>query len=140
MKRSYEASITIAASKQTIFGLLSDAPGHARWNTTVERIEGTIAEGNDLSVWANVAPGRAFPAHVAELRPPTRMVWTFRGPLGMFGGTRTFELTGEDGAVRFHTREVFDGWLAWLIVRTMPDLQPSFDELAASLKRAAERG
>ncbi len=57
---------------------------------------------------------------------------------GMFGGTRTFELGGADGAVTFRTREDFHGWLAWLIVRTMPDLQPSFDEFAASLKRAAE--
>jgi len=35
-------------------------------------------------------------------------------------------------------REDFHHWTLWLIIRTMPDLQPSFDEFAASLKRAAE--
>lgn len=138
MKRSYEASTTIAASQAAVWALLTDAAGYPRWNTTVDRLEGTIALGADLKVWAKIAPGRAFPAHVAELSPPHRMVWTFRGPAGMFGGTRTFELGGADGAVTFRTREDFHGWMAWLIVRTMPDLQPSFDELAASLKRAAE--
>lgn len=138
MKRSYEASTSIAARKTAIWSLLTDAAAYPRWNTTIDRIEGTIASGGDLKVWAKIAPGRAFPAHVAELSPPRRMVWTFRGPLGMFGGTRTFELEGEDGAVTFRTREDFHGWMAWLIIRTMPDLQPSFDELAASLKRAAE--
>jgi hypothetical protein len=28
--------------------------------------------------------------------------------------------------------------MAWLIIRAMPDLQASFDEFAASLKRAEE--
>lgn len=138
MKRSYEAATTIAAKKATIWALLSDAAGYPRWNTTIDRLEGKIEPGADLRIWAKVAPGRAFPAHVAELSPPHRMVWTFTGPLGMFGGTRSFVLDGEDGAVAFRTREDFHGWMAWLIVRTMPDLQPSFDEFAASLKRAAE--
>lgn len=77
MRRTYEATASIAASKATIWALLTDAAGYPRWNTTIDRLEG-------------------------------------------------------------RTREDFDGWLAWLIVRTMPDLQPSFDEFAASLKRAAE--
>ena len=74
MKRFYEASIVITAPKAAIWSLLTDASSYARWNTTIDRLEGTIALDADLKVWAKVAPGRAFPAHVTELSAPSRMV------------------------------------------------------------------
>jgi hypothetical protein len=61
-------------------------------------------------------------------------------PLGLFTGTRTFTLTpGEGGSVVFAMREVFNGLMAGLITRSIPDLQPAFDRFAADLKHAAER-
>ena len=44
-----------------------------------------------------------------------------------------------DGSVEFATREVFSGLMAPLIIRSIPDLQPSFDESAAALKSRAEQ-
>jgi hypothetical protein len=59
---------------------------------------------------------------------------------GLFTGERTFTLTPQaNGTVEFAMRETFTGLLAPLIGRTLPDLQPAFDEFAASLKREAER-
>jgi hypothetical protein len=52
---------------------------------------------------------------------------------------RTFTLTpAAGGATSFAMREVFSGPLLGLIKRGMPDLQPSFDEFARSLKLRAE--
>jgi hypothetical protein len=60
-------------------------------------------------------------------------------PLGLFRGVRTFTLTPvPGGATAFAMREVFSGPLLGLIKRSMPDLQPSFDEFARSLKLRAE--
>jgi hypothetical protein len=41
--------------------------------------------------------------------------------------------------VAFEMRETFSGFLAPLIGRRLPDLQPAFDTFAAALKRVAER-
>jgi hypothetical protein len=61
-------------------------------------------------------------------------------PLGLFKGERIFTLTERsDGAVEFSMRESFSGLLSPLIERSIPDLQPAFDEFAADLKKRAER-
>jgi hypothetical protein len=44
-----------------------------------------------------------------------------------------------DGLVRFTMREEYSGPMLPMIWRTIPDLGPSFDEFARSLKRAAEK-
>jgi uncharacterized protein YndB with AHSA1/START domain len=139
MKRMCEASVKIDAPKETVWRLLTDAAGYADWNTTVDRVEGEIEPGARLKIFAKIAPGKAFPANVSTFEAPEHMVWSFSGPLGMFKGARSFKLTvDDDGRVEFHTREEFGGWMAGPIIKRMPDLQPSFDEFAASLKRAAE--
>lgn len=61
-------------------------------------------------------------------------------PLGLFKGARTYVLTpGAEGEVAFSMREEFSGFLAPLITRSIPDLQPDFDQFAADLKVHAER-
>lgn len=123
--KSYEARITINASKQKIWKLLTDAGAYPSWNTTVNKLEGTIEKGQKLKIWAKLSPDRSFPAKVTELEPEQRMVWAFSAPLGMFKGARTFTLEEKDGGIEFHTREEFTGWMSGPIIKKMPDLQPS---------------
>jgi hypothetical protein len=60
-------------------------------------------------------------------------------PFGLFKGARTFTLTPrQNGDVEFSMREEYTGLLAPLIGRSIPDLQPAFDEFASDLKQAAE--
>ena len=60
-------------------------------------------------------------------------------PLGLFKGARTYTLASKgNGEVEFSMSEEFSGLLAPLITRSIPDLQPAFDEFAGDLKRAAE--
>ena len=103
------------------------------------RVDGTIAKGNKITVVATVSPERTFPVTVTELVPRERMVWQGGMPLGLFRGVRTFTLApATNGATTFNMHEVFSGPLLGLIRRSMPDLQPSFDEFARSLKLRAE--
>jgi hypothetical protein len=68
------------------------------------------------------------------------MVWRGGMPLGLFTGTRTYVLTQlPDGKLKFEMTEIFKGLMAPLIMRSIPDLQPAFDEFAQCLKTAAER-
>lgn len=134
----FETSTIIHAEPDRIWALLTDAPAYPSWNTTVDKVEGTIALGQKIKVFAKISPDRAFPVKVAELVPQERMVWSNAMPLGLFKGERTFTLTKKDGAVEFSMREVFSGLFSPMIERTIPDLQPTFEEFAAALKKRAE--
>jgi len=138
--KSFATTTTISASAATIWSLLTDAAGYPAWNSTVTKIEGTIAAGQKVTVHAKASPGRAFPLRVSAFEAPARMVWSGGMPLGLFTGTRVFTLTpAPGGGVVFAMTEGFAGLMAGLITRSIPDLQPSFDTFAADLKRAAER-
>lgn len=112
----------------------------ARWpdlDSSILRVEGTPALGGLVTVHARV--GRAFPLEVVEFVPAQRMVLSGGMPLGLFKGLRTYSLTpGPDGSVTFDMNEVYTGFLAPLITRSIPDLQPSFDEFARNLKKQSE--
>jgi hypothetical protein len=138
MKR-FHTSTLIQATPDAIWTILTDASRYTSWNTTLNQVDGRIALGEKVTLYAKLSPGRAFPVKVTSLDAPRSMVWTGGMPLGLFRGTRTFTLTPRDGAVEFSMTEVFDGLLSPLIEKSLPDLQPAFDEFAACLKRRAER-
>jgi hypothetical protein len=137
MKR-FATAVTIHARPETIWALLTDAAAYPQWNSTVERIDGHIVAGGRVTVHAKSAPGRAFPLRITEFVPSQKMVWAGGMPLGLFAGTRSFVLTAASGGVSFAMDETYDGLLAPLITRSIPDLQPAFDTFAADLKRRAE--
>ena len=138
--RSFSSSIAIQAAPEAVWQVLTDAPAYPQWNTTVTRVDGSIALGQKVTVHAKVAPGRAFPVKVVTFDAPRRMVWSGGMPLGLFKGDRVFELRAmSGGGVEFTMREDYSGLLAPLITKSIPDLQPAFDEFAACLKARTER-
>ena len=138
--KSFATSTTIRATPEAIWRILTDAPAYPGWNTTVLRVDGRIALGEKVTVHAKLAPGRAFPVKVVAFDAPRRMVWSGGMPLGLLKGERIFELRPmAAGNVEFAMREDYTGWLAPLITKSIPDLQPAFNEFAACLKARAER-
>lgn len=138
--KSFASNIVIQAAPEAVWRVLTDAPAYPQWNITVTRVDGTVALGQKVTVHAKLAPGRAFPVKVVQLDAPRRMVWSGGMPLGLFKGDRVFELRPmAGGGVEFTMREDYSGWLAPLITKSIPDLQPAFDEFAACLKARAER-
>jgi hypothetical protein len=137
--KHFATAITIHARPETIWALLTDAAAYPQWNSTVERIDGHIVADGRLTVHAKRAPGRTFPLRVTKFVPRQKMVWAGGMPLGLFTGIRSFVLTAAaSGGVRFAMDETYDGLLAPLITRSIPDLQPAFDTFAVDLKRRAE--
>ena len=137
--KTFAVATTIHATPDRLWRILTDLAAYPRWNPTVTAVKGQIAPGEQITVQVAINPGRAFPVTVSELKPPSRMVWSGGMPLGLFTGTRTFTLTPRgDGHTEFAMREEFRGPLGFLIERSIPDLQPAFDEFAAALKREAE--
>src|SRR5690242_1659791 len=111
--KSFATRTTIHAAPDAIWRLLTDAPNYPSWNTTVTRVDGRIALGEQVTVHAKVAPGRAFPVKVVAFEAPTRMVWSSGMPLGLFKGERTYELRPRSSdAVDFLMQEAYTGALA----------------------------
>jgi hypothetical protein len=138
--KTFATTIGIRAKPATVWAILTDASRYPEWNPTVTAVEGRVATGERVTLRARINPGRAFPLTVAALEPGRRMVWRGGMPLGLFTGERIFLLAPKgDGSVEFSMRETFTGLLAPLIGRSIPDMQPEFDEFAAALKREAER-
>ncbi len=138
--KSFSTRIEIQAPADKIWRILSVLPSWPQWNSTVERTVGNIARGAKVTVFVKQSPSRAFPLRVTALDAPHRMVWAGGMPFGLFKGTRVYELT-TTGAVTsvFSMREDYTGPLAGLITKSIPDLQPAFDEFGQCLKRAAEQ-
>lgn len=136
----FHASSTIQATPEKIWRILTDAPNYPAWNPSVIRIEGRIAQGEQIKVFSTLSPERAFPVTVQEFIPNQKMTWVGGMPLGLFKGVRTFTLTPRpDGSVDFSLEEVFSGLLLPVMGRTLPDMSESFQQYANGLKAAAEK-
>ncbi len=134
------AAITIHATRERIWSILTDAERYPSWNTTVDRVEGRIRPGEKIKLYVKLSPGRAFPVTVTEFVASAKMVWSGGMPLGLFTGERTFSLTQvSPEAVEFSMTEVYSGLLSPLIEGSLPDMQPAFEEFALGLKRCAEK-
>lgn len=135
----YQVAANIQAKAETIWSYLTDAGNYPNWNSTVDRVEGTIAPDNKIKVFAKISPERAFPVKVAAFEPARKMVWEGGMPLGLFKGVRTFLLTPQsDGSTTISMTEVFTGPMVPLISGSMPDLRLAFEGFAADLKQVAE--
>jgi hypothetical protein len=136
--RSYASSTTIDATPDAVWAVLVDGARWTDWDSGVVSLTGTIAPGERLSVVSSANPGRAFPLAVTEFEPARLMVWSGGMPLGLFRGVRTFTLTPEGERTRLDVREEYSGPMLALIWRSMPDLQPSFDQFTQGIKARIE--
>jgi hypothetical protein len=134
----FEVRRTIAASPEAVWARLTDAQSLVTGGLGMRSLEGSISPGASLKVTSEANPGRAFALRVSEFTPGQRMVWEGGMPLGLFKGTRTFTLTRVAGGTDFQMREEFTGLLAPLIGKSIPDLQPSFEQFADGLRRLVE--
>jgi hypothetical protein len=135
--KAFSATVRIRSTAERVWRTLMDVRRWPELDSSIERVDGTPQAGATVTVHAKV--GRAFPLKVVDFTPNQRMVLSGGMPLGLFKGQRTYTLTADvDGMVTFAMREAYSGVLAALITKSIPDLQPSFDEFAANLKKCSE--
>ncbi len=137
--KKYRSEVTIDASSDTVWAVLADGEKWIEWDPTLDRIEGTIADGEKIKVFSKLSPGRAFPVTVTEFVPGRKMTWTGGIPLGLFKGVRTFRIRPDTAtSTRFAVEEVFSGPLLPLLGRSLPDMTEPFEQLTRGLKERAE--
>ena len=138
--RSFEATTRIAASPGEVWAVLADVGSWRDWDSGVDRVEGRVELGEQLTVYATMIRNRPFRVTVTELRPGEAMRWRGGLPFGLAVIERTYHLDEQDdGGTVLTVREDHSGPLAGLLGRTTPDLNPSFRQFCAGLKAEAER-
>ena len=137
--KKYNATITIKASPEAIWKILTDASGYPGWDLSMDHIEGKLALGETVKFFTKLS-AQAFPVKVTAFEPNKRMVLTGGMPLGLFKSERTHSLTtNQDASTTFHTEEIFSGLLLPLFGKNIPDLTENFKAFAAALKNRAEQ-
>jgi hypothetical protein len=138
--RSFEAATRIDAPAPVVWEILTDVGGWRDWESGVDRVDGRVALGERLTIYATMIRTRPFPVTVVELRPPEAMRWRGGLPFGLAVIERTYSLDAQDdGSTVVTVREDQTGPLAFLTERSTPDLNPSFRQFCAGLKTQAER-
>ncbi|WP_369255969.1 SRPBCC domain-containing protein [Geodermatophilus amargosae] len=137
--RSYEATVRIDASPEEVWRDLVDVGSWRDWDSGVDRVEGRVALGERLTLYATMIRSRPFTVTVTELRPREAMRWRGGLPLGLAVIERTYQLDPQDdGGTVLTVREDQTGPLAWVTERSTPDLNPSFRQFCAGVKARAE--
>lgn len=133
MKFSVETLID--GTPEAIWNILTSTQALVAGDMGIIKIDGDIQLGSKIKLWAEVSPNRAFTLNVAEFEPSKRMVWSSGMPLGLFKGVRTFTLSPEGDKTRFFMKEEFSGLMLPLIAKSIPDLNPAFQQFADGLKK-----
>jgi hypothetical protein len=137
--RSFEAATRIDASPADVWAALTDVHRWRDWESGVDRVEGRVALGERLTIYATMIRNRPFTVTVTELRPLEAMRWRGGLPVGAVI-ERTYSLDAQtDGGTVLTVREDHTGPLAGLLGRSTPDLNPSFRQFCAGLKELAEQ-
>jgi hypothetical protein len=137
--RSYEAAARIDASPELVWALLVDVGSWRDWDSGVDRVDGRVALGEKLTLYATMIRDRPFTVTVTEIRPREAMRWRGGLPLGLAVIERTYHLDAQDdGGTVLTVREDHSGPLAALLARSTPDLNPSFRQFCEGLKARAE--
>jgi hypothetical protein len=137
----YRSTVSIQATPEAVWAIVTDGPGYAMWNPEINRVDGTIALGQKIKAHVVLHGGKVQPVSVKviEFDPLRRMVWRGGMPFGLFTGLRSFILTPRDGAVEFTMHIKFSGLCAKPIAKSLGDRQPDIDAFCAGLKTWAEQ-
>jgi hypothetical protein len=141
--RSIEDEITIRATPERTWSVLTDFASYAEWNPFIRQIAGEIRIGARLHVTIQPPGGMAmaFRPRLTEVSPARRLRWLGRLFLpGLFDGAHAFEIGPQPGGeVRFRQSERFRGILVSLLPGSLYEkTRRGFAEMNLALKRRAE--
>lgn len=136
--------ITIQASPDHIWEILTDFPSYREWNPFITSIVGETKVGTKLKIKMSLDGGRPldFRPKVLVSNPPKELRWL--GSLwlhGLFDGEHLFEIhILSDNQVRFVQSEQFSGILVPLLPnRFWENVLDGFRLMNEGLKARAER-
>lgn len=139
MTKQIKTSITINASKEKIWEILTDFEHYSEWNSFIKSVSGEVKVGNQVKIKLQ---GMTFKPVVLTFNKNTELKWL--GHLwfkGIFDGEHKFKLTeNEDGTTKFEQNENFSGILVKLFSKSLDkDTKMGFEQMNKELKLRAEK-
>ncbi|WP_341224948.1 SRPBCC domain-containing protein [uncultured Arcticibacterium sp.] len=139
-----KTEITINASPEKVWGILSNFEAYPSWNPFIKSISGQVAVGQKITV--KIAPQNSsemtFKPKVLTFAKNKELTWL--GHLlfsGIFDGTHKFELLDHgNGTTTFNQSEIFKGILVPLFKSQLnKNTKHGFIAMNEKLKQLAEK-
>ena len=138
MEKQIKTSITINASKEKIWKILTDFENYPEWNSFIKSVTGEVKVGNQIQIKLQ---GMTFKPVVLTFKENTELKWL--GHLwfkGLFDGEHKFKLIDNgNGTTKFEQSENFSGILVKLFTKSLDkDTKKGFEQMNKELKLRAE--
>ena len=138
MTKQIKTSITINASKEKVWQILTDFSAYPEWYPFIKSINGEVKVGNCIQI---KLPEMTFKPTVLTYTKNTELKWL--GHLwfkGLFDGEHKFYISDNgDGTTNFEQSEIFKGVLVKLFSKKLDkDTKKGFQQMNRELKLRAE--
>ncbi len=139
MTKLIKTSITINASKESVWKILTDFENYPKWNSFIKSVSGNVKVGNQIKIQLQ---GMIFKPTVLVFNENTEFKWL--GHLwfkGLFDGEHKFIVTDNgDGTINFEQSENFSGILVKLFSKNLDKkTKRGFEQMNQELKLRAEK-
>jgi hypothetical protein len=139
MAKYVKTSITINASREKIWKVLTDFENYREWNSFIKSVTGEVKVGNQIEIKLQ---GMTFKPVVLIFNKNTELKWL--GHLwfkGLFDGEHKFKLTDNgNGTTNFEQSENFSGILVELFAKSLDkDTKNGFEQMNKALKVRVEK-
>lgn len=138
MNKEISTQITINASAEKVWEVLTNFSDYPNWNPFIVSLTGEVKKGNTISVKLQ---GMSFKPKVLVYESEKQLTWL--GHLyfkGLFDGEHSFRLeNNEDGSSTFYHSEKFTGLLVRLFSNMLDTKTvPGFSAMNDALKQQVE--
>jgi hypothetical protein len=139
MAKYIKTSITINASREKIWKVLTDFENYREWNSFIKSVTGEVKVGNQIEIKLQ---GMTFKPVLLTFNKNIELKWL--GHLwfkGLFDGEHKFKLTDNgNGTTNFEQSENFSGILVKLFAKSLDkDTKNGFEQMNKELKVHVEK-
>jgi hypothetical protein len=144
MATAIGAQIEIEAPIERVWQIVSDLAAYPEWNPFTPRVESSLRLGDPVTLHVRMKPNRELVRveRITAVEPKERLCWSMQllAPF-VLASERCQTVTAlAEGRTRYSTENRFRGFLVPLVLWIYgEDMRRGFNELAAALKKRAER-
>jgi hypothetical protein len=139
--KELHTEITIAASAERVWQVLTDFAAYPTWNPLVPKASGELREGARLRLRLAIgARSIGIKPRLLRVVPNRELAWRGAAPIpSLFRGEHVFEIEPTATGVRFKQWERFSGILVPLLGKLIDGgTRRGFEAMNVALKRRAE--
>ena len=143
MKKHIQTSITINATAEKVWEILTDFENHTDWNPLIASISGEKEVGKRLSTEMTLLERKPmkFKPKLLVFDTNKELRWFGSLPIrGLFDGEHYFKIVEqENSTVIFEHGENFSGLLVGFMPKVLADTKLGFEQMNEALKARSEK-